>query len=169
MEEKEVIEEVKPKNDLEFKVNFGKADRVRLVYIGVSFLLMFASIYKINFMGYSDSVNVIDYAFSGLNFGTLYFIVLVLAIAVEVVVNLQDNDFVKKNKETLGLAVPVSLFILTLIFIYIGFDLRSQVMGTGSISIFLFIGLLIHGLYFTHIKFPEMFNDVIKQVKNIKK
>lgn len=51
MEEKEVIEEVKPKNDLEFKVNFGKADRVRLVYIGVSFLLMFASIYKINFMG----------------------------------------------------------------------------------------------------------------------
>lgn len=94
---------------------------------------------------------------------------LVLAIAVEVVVNLQDNDFVKKNKETLGLAVPVSLFILTLIFIYIGFDLRSQAMGTGSISIFLFIGLLIHGLYFTHIKFPEMFNDVIKQVKNIKK
>ena len=129
MEEKEVIEEVKPKNDLEFKVNFGKADRVRLVYIGVSFLLMFASIYKINFMGYSDSVNVIDYAFSGLNFGTLYFIVLVLAIAVEVVVNLQDNDFVKKNKEMLGLAVPVSLFILTLIFIYIGFDLRSQAMG----------------------------------------
>lgn len=138
--------------------DFKGADKEVLMYIGASLVALLLPIYKVSFLGLSESIIGFDLVFSSVYF--IYIVVLLAAFAVQVVPQVRDHELVKQNSKVIDIVIPAVLAFITFSMTR---SVKQAALGMGSRTIFAYLLIVAH-IGFALYKSGQL-NTIIDKIK----
>lgn len=135
------------------------ADKEMLMYIGASLVALLLPIYKVSFLGLSESIIGFDLVFSSVYF--IYIVVLLAAFAVQVVAQVRNHELVKQNSKVIDIVIPAILAVITFAMTR---SINQVALGMGRRTIFAYLLILAH-IGFALYKSGQL-NTIVDKIKN---